>query len=177
MIVAVYLFWPEEPCGIYSRGKFLARGQARARLQGQNTQRRPGIFLHVFQDSLASELPPIKKTRVWHKGPEQDRRVKVWYVDALSSNISTWLGARGGFDHTRRVTRGRAPWMCGWREEWGFSFVPVHARTQRYTHTHKSLRLQEHHSPQGVSRAKMNEPPVDSLPSWQMAQDRQGIGE
>lgn len=23
----------------------------------------------------------------------------------------------------------------------------------------------------------MNEPPVDSLPSWQMAQDRQGIGE
>lgn len=43
-----------------------------------------------------------------------------------------------------------------------------------YTHTHWSVGLEEHHSPQGVSRAKMNEPRVDSLPPWQMAQDRGG---
>lgn len=40
-----------------------------------------------------------------------------------------------------------------------------------------SAGLQEHLSLQGVSRAKMNEPPVDSLPPWQMAQREEGIGD
>lgn len=49
LIVGVYLFWPEEPCGIYSRGKFLARGQARARLHGQNTQTDLAFFSTFFR--------------------------------------------------------------------------------------------------------------------------------
>ena len=165
--ISVYLFWPDEPLGIYSGSKSPVWGQSRARLTKTKCSSWPDILVSILlgTDSFGSELAPNKS----EKKKKEQSSVATWFnlmheSKSLMQNVHLML-------RLQRPTRhaGGHAWQ-GSEDVWLRGDVGLLLCSP----PRDSAGLQEHLSPQGVSRAKMNEPPVDSLPPWQMAQERGG---
>lgn len=164
--ISVYLFWPDEPL------VFIAGVKAQCGVNpGQGYEDKMLKLTWHSCPHLAGEgfscllnWPPIKKRLRTELECESEslilKHTPPLFLENENFHLTRCqcLGVLGGSRVAGRhgcVAAGKC---------WVFLFVS----------TYSSTGLQEHLSPQGVSRAKMNEPPVDSLPPWQMAQDRGG---